>query len=67
MDIDRKQTSPRNIVDNITVKKGSIALIVWVNETETFPRLMLVEKLPNVCITANGRIATSWVHVIKLA
>lgn len=53
-------TSPRNIAESRTEKKGSMALIVCVNDTATFPRLMLVKRLPMVWTTARGRIARSW-------
>eukprot|EP00951_Prasinocladus_malaysianus_P044663 scaffold580367_cov47-Prasinocladus_malaysianus.AAC.1 len=33
--------SPRNMADKATEKNGSMALIVWVNETATWPRLTL--------------------------
>jgi hypothetical protein len=33
--------------------------MVWVKETATFPRLMLVNRFPNVWATASGSIATS--------
>lgn len=52
-------TSPRNKEERRTEKKGSIALIVCVNDTATFPRLILVKRLPNVWTIASGRIATS--------
>lgn len=52
-------TSARNIAESTTEKKGSMALMVWVNDTATFPRLILVKRLPKVCTTAKGRIATS--------
>lgn len=51
--------SPRNKAERTTEKKGSIALIVCVNETATFPKLILVNRLPNTCTTASGRIAAS--------
>ena len=35
-------------------KKGSVALMVCVNDTATAPRLMLVSALPRVCTTASG-------------
>ena len=53
-------TSPRNIAESRTEKKGSMALIVCVNDTATFPRLMLVKRLPKVWTIARGRIARSW-------
>lgn len=45
---DEKITSPRKIAERITEKKGSIALMVCVNDTAAFPRLMLVKRLPIV-------------------
>eukprot|EP00955_Chlamydomonas_euryale_P110298 365990-Chlamydomonas_euryale.AAC.28 len=42
-------TSPRKSADSTTEKNGSIALIVWVNETATAPSDMLVSRLPSVC------------------
>lgn len=59
MKIKKAHASPRNIAERITEKNGSIALIVWVNETATFPRLIFVKRLPNVCTTARGTIAAS--------
>ena len=53
-------TSARNRAERTTVKNGSIDLMVWVNETATFPRLMLVNKFPNVCAKASGNIAANW-------
>lgn len=41
-------TSPSKRTENKTVKKGSIALIVWVKETFTLPKLTFVNKFPNV-------------------
>lgn len=52
-------TSARNKAESTTVKKGSIDLIVWVNETATFPRLMLVKRFPIVCTTASGKITAN--------
>jgi len=52
--------SPRKIAERRTEKKGSMALIVCVNETATFPRLMFVKRLPMVWTIARGRIARSW-------
>ena len=57
---DKKVTSPRKIAERTTEKKGSIALMVCVNDTATFPRLMLVKRLPIVWTIARGRMATSW-------
>lgn len=54
-----KNTSPRNIADRTTEKNGSMALIVWVNDTATFPRLIFVKRFPNVWTNASGRIAAS--------
>jgi hypothetical protein len=51
--------SPRKIAERRTEKKGSIALMVCVNDTATFPRLMLVKRLPIVWTTARGRMAKS--------
>lgn len=53
------RTSPRTRADRMTEKKGSRALMVCVNETATFPRLMLVKALPKVCTMARGRMAMS--------
>jgi hypothetical protein len=53
-------TSPRKIAERRTEKKGSMALIVCVNDTATLPRLMFVKRLPMVWTTARGRIARSW-------
>jgi hypothetical protein len=52
-------TSPRNMAERMTEKKGSIALIVCVNDTATFPRLIFVKRFPKVCTTASGNIAAS--------
>jgi hypothetical protein len=52
-------TSPRNMAERMTEKKGSIALIVCVKDTATFPRLILVKRFPKVCTTASGNIAAS--------
>lgn len=52
-------TSPMKSAARTTVKKGSIALMVWVNDTATFPRLMFVKRLPIVCAIARGKIAAS--------
>jgi len=38
------------------VKKGSEALMVWVKETATLPRLMLVNTVPSMCPKASGAI-----------
>ena len=43
-----------------------MALIVCVNETATFPRLMFVKRLPMVWTIARGRIARSWETRTKL-
>jgi hypothetical protein len=56
----REITSPRNIAERRTEKKGSMALMVCVNDTATFPRLMFVKRLPIVWTIARGRIARSW-------
>lgn len=53
-------TSPRNIAESRTEKKGSMALMVCVNDTATFPRLIFVKRLPMVWTIARGRIARSW-------
>lgn len=50
-------TSPSKRTENKTVKKGSIALIVWVKETFTLPKLTFVSKLPNVWAAASWTIA----------
>jgi hypothetical protein len=42
-----------------------MALIVWVKETATLPKLMLVNKLPNVCTHASGKIANSCSQATK--
>jgi hypothetical protein len=55
----REITSPRNIAERRTEKKGSMALMVCVNDTATFPRLMFVKRLPIVWTIARGRIARS--------
>ena len=55
-----KLTSPRNIAERTTEKNGSMALIVWVNDTATLPRLILVKRFPKVWTTASGKIAASW-------
>jgi hypothetical protein len=57
-----------------TEKKGSMALIVCVNDTATLPRLMFVKRLPMLWTIARGRIARSWkirtitadVHLVTL-
>lgn len=41
-----KRSSPENM--------GSSALMVWVKDTATDPRLMLVSRLPSVCTAASG-------------
>eukprot|EP00951_Prasinocladus_malaysianus_P034472 scaffold348269_cov37-Prasinocladus_malaysianus.AAC.1 len=51
--------SPRNSAEKSTEKKGSQDLMVWVKETATLPRLMLVSRLPMVCTTASGAMASS--------
>jgi hypothetical protein len=56
---DKKVTSPRKIAERTTEKKGSIALMVCVNDTATFPRLMLVKRLPIVWTIARGTMAKS--------
>lgn len=56
--------SPRNIAERTTEKNGSMALIVCVKETATFPRLIFVKRLPKVCTIANGRIARSCAPLI---
>lgn len=38
------------------MKKGSDALMVWVKETATLPRLMLVNTVPSMCPKASGAI-----------
>lgn len=38
---------------------GSSALMVWVKETATEPRLMLVSVLPSVCTAASGEMDTA--------
>jgi hypothetical protein len=58
--VEQKLTSPRKIAERRTEKKGSMALIVCVNDTATFPRLMFVKRLPMVWTIARGRIARSW-------
>jgi len=60
-----KLTSPRKAAERRTEKKGSMALIVWVKETATLPKLMLVNKLPNVCTHASGKIANSCSQATK--
>jgi len=52
-------SSPGNIAERRTEKKGSMALMVCVNDTATFPRLMFVKRLPMVWTIARGRIARS--------
>ena len=52
-------TSPKNSDDKSTLKNGSIALIVCVKETATFPRLTFVSTLPSVCTMASGAMALS--------
>ena len=59
-ELNRRLTSPRKIAERRTEKKGSMALIVCVNDTATFPRLMFVKRLPMVWTIARGRIAKSW-------
>jgi hypothetical protein len=51
--------SPRKMAERRTEKKGSMALIVCVNDTATLPRLMFVKRLPMVWTMARGRIARS--------
>lgn len=41
------------------MKKGSDALMVWVKETATLPRLMLVNTVPSMCPAASGAILAS--------
>lgn len=48
-----------NKAERRTEKKGSIALIVCVKETATFPRLIFVNRFPIVCTIANGKIAAN--------
>lgn len=55
----KRITSPKNKAERRTEKKGSIALIVCVNETATFPRLIFVKRLPIVWTAANGKMAAS--------
>jgi hypothetical protein len=43
----------------MTEKKGSIALMVCVNDTATFPRLIFVKRLPMVWTIARGRMVRS--------
>ena len=52
-------TSPRKIADMITLKNGSIALTVCVNETATLPSETLVSTLPRTWMTASGTIDLS--------
>jgi hypothetical protein len=52
----REGTSPRKRAERRTVKKGSEALMVWVKETATLPRLMLVNTVPSMCPKASGAI-----------
>jgi hypothetical protein len=59
-------TSPRKIAERRTEKKGSMALIVCVNETATLPKLRFVKRFPIVCTKANGRIATSWNYKLRV-
>jgi len=59
-------TSPRNIAERMTEKKGSIALMVWVNDTATFPRLILVKRFPKVCTIASGNIAASYIQITNI-
>ena len=49
--------SPRNSADSSTEKKGSIALMVCVNDTATAPSDTLVSRLPSVCTAASGSTA----------
>lgn len=51
--------SPRKKAERRTVKKGSDALMVWVKETATLPRLMLVNTVPSMCPAASGAILAS--------
>ena len=46
--------SPRNRAERSTEKKGSMALMVCVNETATAPRDTLVSRLPRVWTRARG-------------
>jgi len=48
--------SPRNRTERRTEKKGSMALMVWVKETATLPKLTLVKTFPSMWIKARGRI-----------
>jgi hypothetical protein len=54
-----KITSPRKIAERMTEKKGSMALMVCVNDTATFPRLIFVKRLPMVWTIARGRMVRS--------
>lgn len=51
--------SPKNSAESKTVKNGSIALIVCVNETATFPRLIFVKRFPIVCPRPSRKIAAN--------
>mmetsp|Transcript_31991 Transcript_31991/g.38712 ORF Transcript_31991/g.38712 Transcript_31991/m.38712 type:complete len:262 (+) Transcript_31991:859-1644(+) len=51
--------SPKKMAERATLKKGSIALMVCVKDTATFPRLTLVSKFPRACTPARGTILSS--------
>mmetsp|Transcript_3283 Transcript_3283/g.9135 ORF Transcript_3283/g.9135 Transcript_3283/m.9135 type:complete len:210 (+) Transcript_3283:2077-2706(+) len=55
--------SPRKMEDRATEKKGSMALMVCVKLTATFPRLTLVSRFPRVWTHARGRIVINWLLV----
>ena len=50
---------PRKAQESTTEKKGSMALMVCVKDTETALRLTLVNRLPSVCTAASGRTPKS--------
>ena len=52
-------TSPKKSAESKTEKNGSLALMVCVKETATFPSDTFVSKFPTAWITANGAIGFS--------
>ena len=49
-----------------TEKNGSIALMVCVNDTATFPSETFVMTFPSVCTTASGKMASTCSFVTDL-
>lgn len=42
-----------------TTMSLAMTLMVWVKDTATWPRLMLVSALPSTCTTASGEMVLS--------